>query len=218
MVRKIFILLLVSFAILFNPSCVTKKKYLAMESARQLSDSKVLELNSVLAGKNQRIEKMIADFEQMKNELMESNAIKDQYIDSLSGEVNKLAKDVNVKESAIGEKQNTFEFEKRQLTEDLAEQKQLLAKKQLELNQISGDLQKVRDELSQLTFDLNREKDEKQVLQGNLSGRDAKITELTTGTDKLKSEIQSLKKQLSTKNETITRLENNVKLLKKEIK
>lgn len=218
MIRKIFILLLVTLSILLNPSCVAKKKYLAMESAKQLSDSKVLELNSVVAGKNQRIEKMIADFEQMKNELMESNAIKNQYIDSLSGEVNKLAKDVNVKESALGDKLYSFEFEKRQFTKDLAEQKQLVSKKQLELNQLSSDLRKLNDELSQLTFDLNREKNEKQTLQNKLSTGNANIDQLTAATDKLKSEIQSLKKQLNDKNETITRLENNVKLLKKEIK
>lgn len=218
MVRKISLLLIVSLLILLTPSCVSKKKYLALDSAKQLSDSKIVDLNTLVAGKNQRIEKMIADFGQMKNELMESNSVKNQTIDSLSGVVNKLAKDVNVKESAIGEKAYSFEFEKKQLTEDLDEQKQQLGKKQLELNILSGDFQKLKDELSQLTFDLNREKDEKKIVQGNLTSRDAKITELTVVTDKLKSEIQTLKKQLSDKNETITRLENNVKLLKKEIK
>jgi len=218
MIRKISILLIVLSAILLTPSCVSKKKYLALDSAKQLSDSKVLELNALVTSRDERIEKMIADFEQMKNELMESNAIKNQTIDSLSGEVNKLVKDVDVKESAIGEKVNSFEFEKQRLTEDLAEQKQLVSRKQLEMNQISGELQKLKEELSQLTFDLNREKDEKQILQGNLSTRDIKITELTAGTDKLKNEIQILKRQLTDKNETINRLENNVKLLKKEIK
>lgn len=218
MIRKTTVLLLVSSVLLFSSSCVTKKKYLALDTAKRLSDTKVAELNALVGARNQRIEKMIADFEQMKNELMESNAIKNQYIDSLAGEVNKLAKDVDVKESAIGEKLNSFEFERRQLTEDLAEQKQLNGKKQVELNQLSGEIQKLKDELSQLTFDLTREKDEKQILLGNQSGRDAKITEMTAATDKLKSEIQNLKKQLSDKNATITRLENNVLLLKKEIK
>lgn len=218
MIRKTTVLLLVSSVLLFSSSCVTKKKYLALDTAKRLSDTKVAELNALVGARNQRIEKMIADFEQMKNELMESNAIKNQYIDSLAGEVNKLAKDVDVKESAIGEKLNSFEFERRQLTEDLAEQKQLNGKKQVELNQLSGEIQKLKDELSQLTFDLTREKDEKQILLGNQSGRDSKITEMTAATDKLKSEIQNLKKQLSDKNATITRLENNVLLLKKEIK
>ena len=218
MIRKIFVLLLISSSILLNPSCVAKKKYLAMESARRLSDSKVLELNEIVAGKNDRIEKMIADFEQMKNQLMESNAIKDQYIDSLSGEINKLAKVVNVKESVIGEKQNSFEFERRQLTEELTAQKLLLSNKQSEMNQVSTDFKKLKDEQTQLQFDLNREKDEKQVLQGNLTSSVTHIAELNTTVTKLKSEIQNLKKQLNDKNETITKLENNVKLLKKELK
>ncbi|MFA5327543.1 MAG: hypothetical protein WC384_07110 [Prolixibacteraceae bacterium] len=211
MIRKLFTLLLLSSAIVLNPSCVAKKKYLAMQSARQSAESEV-------AAKNQRIEKMISEFEQMKNELMESNAIKNQAIDSLSGEVNKLAKVVNVKESAIGQKETSFEFEKRQLTEDLAGQKKIVQQKQNELDQLSGELQKLKDELSQNTFDLNREKDEKLVLQGNMTTQIAKIAELNTATDKLKTEIQGLKKQLSDKNETITRLENNVKLLKQQMK
>lgn len=218
MTRKSTLLILISSFLLLNPGCVSKKKYLTLVSAKQLSDSKVLEGNTLIAAQKERIDKMIADFEQMKNELMESNALKNQAIDSLSGEVNKLARDVNVKESAIGDKVNSFEFEKRQLTADLAEQKQLIGRKQLELDQLSSDLQQLKEELSQLTFDMNREKDEKKILQGNLLSRDAITTELTGAADKLKGEIQSLKKQLTDKNQAITRLENNVTLLKKEIK
>ncbi|MFY9150531.1 MAG: hypothetical protein WAO52_00825 [Prolixibacteraceae bacterium] len=218
MIRKIAFLLTVFSVVFFAPSCVSKKKYLEMTSSKQQADARIEELNTVVSGKNQRIEKMIADFEQMKNELLESNAIKDQFIDSLSGELNKLAKTVNVKESVIGEKETSFEFEKRRLTEDLVEQQKLVRSKQQEMNQLSDELKTLNENLSQLTFDLNREKGEKQVLQGNLEARDAGIAELNTATGKLKSEIQSLKKQLADKNETIKRLENNVQLLKKELK
>lgn len=211
MIRKIFFLMAIVSVMVLNPSCVAKKKYLAMESAKLSAEADV-------AAKNQRIEKMIGDFEAVKNQLMESNAIKNQSIDSLSGVVSKLMLTVNTKESALGEKQNSFEFEKQRLTAELAEQKQLLAGKQNEMNQISGELQKLKDELSQMTFDLNKARDEKNVVQGNLGDRDKQISDLNTSADKLKAEIQSLKKQLNDKNETITRLENNVKLLKKEIK
>lgn len=218
MIRKTSLILIVFSLVFLVPSCVSKKKYLEMTSSKQQADARIEELNSVVSGKNQRIEKMIADFEQMKNELMESNAIKDQYIDSLSGELNKLAKTVNVKESVIGQKETSFEFEKRRLTEDLEEQRKLVRNKQLEMNQLSDEIKTLNENLSQLTFDLNREKGEKQVLLGNLETRDASIAELNTATAKLKTEIQSLKKQMADKNETIKRLENNVQLLKKELK
>lgn len=218
MIRKTSLILIVFSLVFLVPSCVSKKKYLEMTSSKQQADAWIEELNSVVSGKNQRIEKMIADFEQMKNELMESNAIKDQYIDSLSGELNKLAKTVNVKESVIGQKETSFEFEKRRLTEDLEEQRKLVRNKQLEMNQLSDEIKTLNENLSQLTFDLNREKGEKQVLLGNLETRDASIAELNTATAKLKTEIQSLKKQMADKNETIKRLENNVQLLKKELK
>lgn len=218
MFRKISILILVFSVAFFTPSCVSKKKYLEMTVSKQQADAQIMELNSIVSGKDLRIEKMIADFEQMKNELMESNAIKDQYIDSLSGELNKLAKTVNAKESVIGEKETSFEYEKRRLTEDMDEQKKLVRSKQMEIDEFSAKNKKLNDELSQLTFDLNREKGETQILQGNIASRDASIAELNEATGKLKSEIQSLKKQLSDKNETIKRLENNVQLLKKELK
>lgn len=211
MIRNIFFLLAVISTVFLFPSCVAKKKYLAMETAKLSAEADV-------AAKNQRIEKMIGDFEAMKNQLMESNAIKNQSIDSLSGVVSKLMLTVNTKETALGQKENSFEFEKQRLTTELAEQKQLLAGKQNEMNQISGDLQKLKDELSQMTFDLNKIRDEKNVVQGNLGDRDKQISDLNASADKLKAEILSLKKQLNDKNETITRLENNVKLLKKEIK
>jgi chromosome segregation ATPase len=190
---------------------VAKKKYLAMETAKISAEKEV-------AAQNQKIEGLIADFEVMKNRLMENNAIKNQSIDSLSGAVNRLMTAVSSKESALGDKENSFEFERQRLTAELAEQKKLFSGKQNEMNQISGELQKLKDELSQMTFDLNKTRDEKSVVQGNLDDREKQISELNTSADKLKAEIQSLKKQLSDKKETITRLENNVKLLKKEIK
>lgn len=211
MIRKIFFLVAVASTIFLFPSCVAKKKYLAMESAKLSAETEV-------AAKNQRIEKMMADFESMKSQLMENNAIKNQSIDSLSGVVSKLMLTVNTKESALGEKENSFEFERQRLTNELAEQKQLVAGKQNEMNQLSGELQKLKDELSQMTFDLNKIRDEKNVMQGNFTDREKQISDLNTSADKLKAEIQSLKKQLNDKNETILRLENNVKLLKKEIK
>lgn len=158
MIRKIFFLMALISAVVLNPSCVAKKKYLAMESAKLSAEADV-------AAKNQKIEKMIGDFESMKSQLMESNAIKNQSIDSLSGVVSKLMLTVNTKESALGQKENSFEFEKQRLTNELAEQKQLLAGKQNEINQISGELQKLKDELSQMTFDLNKTRDEKNVVQ-----------------------------------------------------
>ena len=218
MIRKIFLPLLAFFIVFVAPSCVSKKKYLEMTASKQLADVKISELNSTLSDKNLRIDKMISDFEKMKNELMESNAIKDQYIDSLSGELNKLAKTVNVKESVIGEKETSFEFEKRRLNESLEEQKRLTFSKQQELTQLSAEMKSLNESLSQLTFDLNREKSDNQILKGNVAARDASMAELNSATGKLKSEIQSLKNQLAEKNETINRLENNVKLLKKELK
>lgn len=218
MTKKAYILILPAFILMAGSSCVSKKKFLEMQSFRQKADAKVQELTGLVADKNQRIEKMNADFEQMKNELIESNAIKDQAIDSLSGVVNKLDKTVNAKESAIGQKESSFSFEKQQLVNDLTQQKMLVAEKQAEIDQLNGELKNLKDQITQQTFDMNRTRDEKNTLQGNLDSSSKQITDLNATIGKLKTEIDNLKKQIADKNETINRLQNNVKLLKEQMK
>ena len=69
MVNKHFVLLLTAITIIFS-SCVSKKKFLEMQSGRQRAEEKVRQLTSENNAKAARIEAMIADFETMKNELV----------------------------------------------------------------------------------------------------------------------------------------------------
>ena len=69
MIRKIFLLVALSSVVVLNPSCVAKKKYLTMESAKLSAEADVI-------AKNQRIEKIIGDFESAKSELMEIMPLK----------------------------------------------------------------------------------------------------------------------------------------------
>ena len=95
----------------FFSSCVSKKKYLEMEAGRLTAERLSQQLDEENQAKAARIEALIADFEEMKNELLESNAIKDQYIDSLNGEVFTLTESLNKQKESLQETSFTLDFE-----------------------------------------------------------------------------------------------------------
>jgi chromosome segregation ATPase len=199
-------------------SCVSKKKYLEMESFKLRAENRVRELTGENETKDKRIETMIADFEKMKGQQMESNAVKNQMIDSLTGKVNVLSSDVSAKDASIEEKIYAFEYEKRRLTEEATSAKQQLLRKETELGSLSAQLSEMKNEISRLNFDLGRGADELKTMQGQLQAKEEKIAGNQQEVDKLKTEIQNLKKQLTGKDQAIEKLENNVKLLKSQLK
>lgn len=207
------------FFIVFSlQSCVSKKKYLAIEKLKFEAETKIKDLNKSIESNQNRISVMISDFEEMKYELLKSNAVKDALVDSISGELNKLTKEVSRKENALDSKQFSFEFERNSLNNKISELKSQINNKNTELETLKRELGAINENMSQLTFDLNREKGEKRNLHDQINLKETKIMEITTLSEKLSNEISLLKKQINEKNETINRLENNVKLLKKEIK
>lgn len=199
-------------------SCVSKKKFLEMESYKLRAENRVRELTEENNNQDKRIKTMVADFEQMKGELLESNAIKNQLIDSLSGKVNVLSSDVSAKDASIEEKIYAFEYEKRRLIEDAAQARQKLANREEEFQSLGNQFTELKNELSRINFDLTREKDQSQGLQSQLQLKEEKIAANQQETDALKNEIKSLKNQLNEKNKAIEKLENNVKLLKSQLK
>lgn len=199
-------------------SCVSKKKFMALEKLKFAADTKISELNNSLDSNKKHLNTMIADFNEMKYELLKSNATKDALIDSISGELNKLTKEVSRKELALDSKQFSFEFERISLNEKINELKSQINFKIAEFDNLKKAQASLSDNLAQITFDLNREKDEKKRSQSLIAERENKIQELNSLNEKLILEINMLKKQINDKNEIINRLENNVKLLKKEIK
>ena len=79
---RIFVILALIVTVA-TTSCVSKKKYLEMESFKQRAENRVRELTDENTAKDKRIETMIADFELMKGELMESNVIKKTSLSTL---------------------------------------------------------------------------------------------------------------------------------------
>src|SRR5690606_33764252 len=100
-------------------SCVSKKKYLDMQEGRMKAEQQARELALENDARAERIKVMIADFEAMKNELLASNAEKDQYIDNLNSELADLNEQLNNQKQSLQSSTFTYSFEKDRLAESL---------------------------------------------------------------------------------------------------
>jgi len=214
--RKITIIAAIVVLSFFS-SCVSKKKYLEMEAGRLTAERLSQQLDEENQAKAARIEALIADFEEMKNELLESNAIKDQYIDSLNGEVFTLTESLNKQKESLQETSFTLDFEQQRLNNALKEKDKSIVALQSELDALEQEVSAKNTLIEQRNFDLGKAKDNAVILEGKIASIDKKVLELQSQLEKAKAETSKLQEQIKTKDETITRLENNVKLLKKEL-
>src|SRR6056297_167374 len=125
MTYKYYILFFIGLSVFFT-SCVSKKKFLEMQDGRLQAEVRVRQLTEETNERAARIEAMIRDFEVMKNELMESNAEKDQYIDHLNREIAGLKERLNQQLESFQEKNFAFGFEQERLSETLEEKERTI--------------------------------------------------------------------------------------------
>ena len=216
MFQKYLIIIFSAVFIVFS-SCVSKKKYLEMEAGRLKAEELSRQLDDENNQKTARIESLIADFESMKNELMENNAIKEQYIDSLNGEIFTLAENLDKQKELFQTTSYTLDFEQQQLANALKEKDKSVAALQFQLESLESEVSSKNRIIDQRNFELERMRGEAAVLQGKIQSGNDKVIDLQLQLDKVKDETINLQQQIKEKDETITRLENNVKLLKKEL-
>ena len=188
-----------------------------MESGRIKAEELSRQLDEENKAKAVRIQAMIADYEKMKNELLENNAIKDHYIDSLSGEIFTLTENLNKQKESLQETSFTLDFEQQRLNNALNEKEKSIVALQTQVEQLEGQVSEKNSVIEQKNFELGKANDQALVLTGKIQTSDKKVTDLQEQLNKSKTEIAKLQEQMKTKDETITRLENNVKLLKKEL-
>jgi len=215
-VRKISILFIGAILITFS-SCVSKKKYIEMETGRLKAEELSRKLDEESNAKSLRIEGLIADFESMKNELMENNAIKDHYIDSLNGEIFTLAENVEKQMESLKKSSFTLDFEQQRLTNALKEKDKSIAALNSQTERLEAEISTKNSAIDQRNFELRQMRDEAEVLQGKIKTGDSKLIELQSQLNQVKSETIKLQEQIKEKDANITRLENIVKLLKKEL-
>ncbi len=208
---------ILAFAFLFIVSCVSKKKFLDMQGMKTRAEARVAKLTGENNDKEALIESLYGQFNQMKNELLESNAQKDTHIDSLSKSIVGLHSSASEKDATLEEKLFAFKYEKRQYNETIRslEQKNSGLNKQLEV--LGKQVKQLNEQLTAKNFELNKHSDEKIRLDNQLEVKKNEMVQLEKNITACKNEITSLKKTMAQKEQEIKRLNNNVKLLKSQL-
>ncbi len=216
MINKLSVLFIIVFATLFT-SCVSKKKFLGMQDGRLKAEQQVRELTRENNDRAERIKAMIADFEAMKNELMGSNAVKDEYIDNLNKEIAALNNQLSQQKESLQESNFTYGFEKERLAETLQGREKVIRDLESQIKELESDLSQQSSVLSERNLRMSVLNDQIESLEAEKARGEKQQEELQQQIEKLKQEIGALNQQLTEKDENISRLQNNVNLLKKEL-
>lgn len=215
--NKKYLILFVSVLVVGLSSCVSKKKFLEMEAGRLKAEELSRKLDAENRDKADRIEALIADFESMKNELMESNAAKELHIDSLKTELSTLLTDLNKKERSLEETSFTLDFEKQRLSNALEAKDQQVLKMQAEIENLEDQLSEKDQEIDERNFEINKLNEQAKLLQGEIKSDQSKAENLQAQIAQAKKDVGNLQEQIKSKDAEITKLQNQVNLLKKEI-
>lgn len=216
MSRKYFIILFSIVLVSFS-SCVSKKKYLEMEAGRLKAEELSRKLDTENNAKADRIKTLIADYESMKNELMESNSIKDQYIAALSKEKDALSQDLNKQTESLQETSFNLDFEKQRLTNALATKDASIKSLQTEVSNLEGQLNERNSVIDQKNYVIGQMKEKAKLLEGQITSGKEGIAKLQGELDKAKAATAKVRGEMQTKDAEITKLQNQVKLLKNQI-
>lgn len=213
---KHLIIIITTFS-LFLTSCVSKKKFTEMENGRLQAEEQVRELTAENNARADRIKAMIADFEAMKNELMESNAEKDQYIDNLNKEIAGLNDQLEEQKESLQDRNFTYGFERERLSETLQERENTIRTLERQIAGLEKEMSSQNSTLSDRNVRINALTDQIASLEREKERGEKERAGLEQQLVNLREEINALKSQINEKDETITRLQNNVNLLKKEL-
>jgi chromosome segregation ATPase len=211
------LILLITICALSLSSCVSKKKFVEMETSKLRAEDRVRELTNENEAQANRIEELIAEFEKMKQDLLNSNAQKDEMIGKLNGQINMLNSNVKEKDATIEEKLYAFEYEKRRMDEEMQKSRDAQTALQNKNAGLAQELSNAKSELADLRFNLTRQSDDAKRLNDQLKLKDQRFEEQGAILLKLQNEIDKLKAQGQEKDQTIERLTNNVNLLKREL-
>ncbi|PKQ62281.1 hypothetical protein BZG02_13275 [Labilibaculum filiforme] len=216
--------LVLSMLPLFLFSCVvSKKKYEELEYAKRRSDAKVVALDSENSKKgkyitelNSKLDQTLAEYNEMKNSMSESNAMKNTKIDVLSTELMGLASDTT-----------ELQVKLMQTLDKYNAALSLNDENNLKISELLKQIEGLKLESSQLTQDLKTAGVDADWEMRKLTNEIKKNSELVSLKDKemenLKAEIIEkdgklnwLRKVKEENEATIEKLTNQVKLYKKE--
>ena len=216
MINKLPVFFIIVF-ILFSASCVSKKKFLSMQDGRQRAEQQVRQLTQENNARAERIKTMVADFETMKNELLGSNAEKDQYMDNLKQEIANLSKQLSQQKESLQASTFTYGFEKERLAEELQARDKTIRSLEARIKEQESEASRQGSALSERNVRVSALSSQIEALEAEKTRGEKQRNELQQQIQSLRKDIDALNIQLREKDENITRLQNNVNLLKKEL-
>jgi chromosome segregation ATPase len=188
-----------------------------MQDGRLKAEEQVRQLTEESNYRASRIEALIADFEEMKNELLESNAMKDQYIDSLNTEISRLNELLTQQKESLQESSFSFGFEQQRMKEELENKDANIRALRAQVNNLEEEISDQSSVIDDKNFQLNLQKDEISSLESKVNQVEQQREQLQQELQKMKTETENLKAEIEEKDAEIKRLQNNVNLLKKEL-
>jgi len=216
MINKLTVLFFTVFALSFT-SCVSKRKFTDMQEGRLNAEQQVRQLTKENNDKAERIQVMITDFEAMKNELLGSNAEKDEYIDNLNKEISELESQLEQQVESLQASSFTYGFEKERLAETLQERDKTIRALESTLKELESSISQQSSVLSDRNVRMGILNDQVEALEGEKLRGERQQDVFRQQIEKLKQDIDSLNSELKVKDENIIRLQNNVNLLKREL-
>lgn len=188
-----------------------------MESGRLKAEDLSRQLTDENNAKAARIKALIVDFESMKNELLESNAIKDNLINTLNSEVATLHENLNKNRESLESTSFNLDFEKERLTSAINSKDRTINSLKTKIESLETDVSNVNTVVDQKNFEIGNLKNQSKLLEEKIQTGEKSVTKLQSDLKKVKTETDKLRSQLKTKDAEITKLQNNVNLLKKEM-
>ena len=210
-------LLILSIMPLILVSCVvSKRKYEELDYAKRKSDAQVRKLGKDNKTLDSKLNRTLAEYNEMKNSMAESNAQKNVEIDELSSELFSMASDTTSLKEKLHETLGNYKFAQ----ERNAENEAIITK-------LNDHVKILKAESSQLTNDLNaslKDKEwetkkvagEKLKLEEQVAQRDNQIAKVKKEMEVVNGKILWLRKVKKQNDAEIEKLTNQANLYKKE--
>jgi len=210
-------LLILSIMPLILVSCVvSKRKYEELDYAKRKSDAQVRKLGKDNKTLDSKLNQTLAEYNEMKNSMAESNAQKNVEIDELSSELFSMASDTTSLKEKLHETLGNYKFAQ----ERNAENEAIITK-------LNDHVKILKAESSQLTNDLNASLKDKEWESTKVAGEKLKLEEKIAQKDnqlaKVKKEMEVvngkivwLRKVKKQNDAEIEKLTNQMNLYKKE--
>ena len=212
--KKILILTIIPLAL---ASCVvSKRKYEELDYAKRKSDAQVRKLNKDNSDLDTKLKQTLAEYNEMKNSMAESNAQKNVEIDQLSTELFSMASDTTSLKEKLHETLGNYKFAQ----ERNAENEAIISKLKEQIKNLKAESYRLTKELEISLKDKEMESQkadgEKLKLKEKLAQKDNQIAKVKKEMEVVNGKIAWLRKVKKQNDAEIERLTNQMNLYKKE--